>query len=97
LRSSTRATCACFASVGCLLADIVRRSPFPAQIFEASFGGVTEAIANLTADGAIDPLVKITVSLDESSFVTIDSAVAFGEIKDDSFAGAFKAPLLYLH
>ncbi|KAH7100496.1 HSP70-domain-containing protein [Auriculariales sp. MPI-PUGE-AT-0066] len=64
---------------------------FPAQIVEATFTGVTEAIANLTADGATDPLVKITVSLDESSMVNIDSAVAFGDVKqDEGIAGKLK-------
>ncbi len=54
---------------------------------EVEFGGVTEAIANLTERGAVDPVVKATLTLSESGFVSVSDAVAFGEIKDDSLSG----------
>lgn len=54
---------------------------------EVEFGGVTEAIANLTERGAVDPVVKATLTLSESGFVSVSDAVAFGEIKDESLTG----------
>ena len=56
-------------------------------MMEVEFGGVTEAIANLTERGAVDPVVKATLTLSESGFVSVSDAVAFGEIKDDSLTG----------
>ncbi|KAJ7057924.1 Hsp70 protein-domain-containing protein [Mycena amicta] len=49
-----------------------------------------EAIANLTEMGATDPVVKATLTLSESGFVSVSNAVAFGEIKDESIAGKLK-------
>jgi len=60
---------------------------FPTRILEAEIIGVAEAIANLTELGAVDPVVKATLTLSESGFVSISNAVAFGEIKDDSISG----------
>ncbi|EJD41107.1 HSP70-domain-containing protein [Auricularia subglabra TFB-10046 SS5] len=65
--------------------------PFPSQIVEATFEGVGEAIGNLTEAEAIDPLVKITLALDENSFASVDAAVAYGEIKDNSLTGKLKS------
>lgn len=48
---------------------------------------MAEAIANLTELGASEPVVKATLMLSESGFISVSSAVAFGEIKDDSIAG----------
>jgi hypoxia up-regulated 1 len=48
---------------------------------------VSEAIGNLTERGAVDPVVKVTVQLSESGFAGIQDAIAYGEIKDTSFAG----------
>ena len=56
-------------------------------MMEVEFGGVTEAIANLTERGAVDPVVKATLTLSESGFVSVSDAVAFGEIKDESLTG----------
>ncbi|KAJ7270749.1 Hsp70 protein-domain-containing protein [Mycena haematopus] len=63
---------------------------FPKRFLEVGIEGVAEAIANLTELGAMDPVVKATVSLSESGFISVSSAVAFGEIKDDSIAGKLK-------
>jgi len=60
---------------------------FPTRILEAEIVGVAEAIANLTELGAVDPVVKATLTLSESGFVSVSNAVAFGEIKDDSISG----------
>jgi len=56
-------------------------------MLEAEIVGVAEAIANLTALGVVDPVVKATLTLSESGFVSVSSAVALGEIKDDSISG----------
>ncbi|KAM6491554.1 hypothetical protein JOM56_012946, partial [Amanita muscaria] len=61
---------------------------FPQRILEAEVVGVTEAIANLTDLGVVDPVVKATVTLSESGFVSVTEAVAYGETKDDSLTGA---------
>jgi len=63
---------------------------FPTRFLEVGITGVAEAIANLTELGASDPVVKATLTLSESGFVSVSSAVAFGEIKDDSIAGKLK-------
>ncbi|KAF9481579.1 actin-like ATPase domain-containing protein [Pholiota conissans] len=63
---------------------------FPTRMLEVELGGVTEAIANLTERGAVDPVVKATLTLSESGFVSVTDAVAFGEIKDESIAGKLK-------
>ena len=49
-------------------ADPAKIRPFPSQIVEATFEGVGEAITNLTEAGAVDPLVKITLALDDDAF-----------------------------
>lgn len=58
-------------------------------MLEADIVGVAEAIANLTERGAIDPVVKATLTLSESGFFSVSDAVAFGEIKDDSITGEY--------
>jgi hypoxia up-regulated 1 len=63
---------------------------FPTRMLEVELGNVTEAIANLTELGAVDPVVKATLSLSESGFVSVTDAVAYGEIKDDSLTGKLK-------
>ncbi|KAF7321064.1 hypothetical protein HMN09_00193800 [Mycena chlorophos] len=63
---------------------------FPARFLEVGIEGVAEAIANLTEMGATDPVVKATLTLSESGFVSVSNAVAFGEIKDESIAGKLK-------
>ncbi|KAI0339093.1 actin-like ATPase domain-containing protein [Trametopsis cervina] len=68
-------------------------SGFPTDILEADIKGVHEALNNLTASGAVDPVVKATVVLSESGFTTIQDVIAFGEIKDDSFTGKLKSML----
>jgi hypoxia up-regulated 1 len=69
-----------------------RVSGFPTRFLEVGIEGVAEAIANLTELGALDPVVKATVTLSESGFVSVSSAVAFGEIKDESIAGMSLSP-----
>ncbi|EDR09636.1 uncharacterized protein LACBIDRAFT_189980 [Laccaria bicolor S238N-H82] len=63
---------------------------FPTRMLEAEIMGVEEAIGNLTERGAVDPVVKATLTLSESGFVSISDAIAFGEIKDESIAGKLK-------
>lgn len=65
-------------------------SGFPREILEAKIVGIPEAIDNLTERGAIDPVIKATVVLSESGFVSIGDAIAYGEIKDDSITGKLK-------
>ncbi|KAH8079815.1 heat shock protein 70 family [Cristinia sonorae] len=63
---------------------------YPLDILEAEISGIPEALGNLTERGAIDPVVKATVVLSDSGFVSVQDAVAFGEIKDDSITGKLK-------
>lgn len=63
------------------------RSGFPTSILEVEIKGVAEALANLTQRGAVDPVIKANVSLSKSSFVSVQEAVAFGEVKDETLAG----------
>ncbi|KAJ8461803.1 hypothetical protein ONZ45_g18168 [Pleurotus djamor] len=63
---------------------------FPTQILETEISGVAEALQNLTDLGAVEPVVKATLSLSESGFVSVTEAVAFGEIKDESITGKLK-------
>lgn len=65
-------------------------SGFPREILEAKIVGITEAIDNLTERGAVDPVIKATVVLSESGFVSVGDAIAYGEIKDDSITGKLK-------
>ena len=44
----------------------------------------------MTDLGAVDPVVKATVVLSESGFVSIQDAIAFGEIKDELLTGKFR-------
>lgn len=46
-------------------------------------------MANLTERGAIDPVIKLTVALSESGFVSAKEAVAYGEVKDESLTGVY--------
>ncbi|KXN84416.1 Heat shock 70 kDa protein 17, partial [Leucoagaricus sp. SymC.cos] len=71
-------------------------SGFLTRMLEAEIVGVSEAIANLTERGAVDPIVKATLTLSESGFVSVSDAIAFGEIKDHRklkgfFAGSTSA------
>jgi len=56
-------------------------------VLEVELSNVTEAIANLTERGAVDPVVKATLMLSDSGFISVTDAVAYGEIKDDSLKG----------
>ena len=60
---------------------------FPTKILEAEIRGVSEALGTLMERGAVDPVVKAKVRLSESGFVSVQEAIAYGEIKDDSIAG----------
>ncbi|KIY68804.1 actin-like ATPase domain-containing protein [Cylindrobasidium torrendii FP15055 ss-10] len=61
---------------------------FPTRILEVELSDVKEAIANLTEAGAVDPVVKATLKLSDSGFVSVSEAVAYGEVK--SIAGKLK-------
>ncbi|KAG6864109.1 hypothetical protein C0991_012444 [Blastosporella zonata] len=63
---------------------------YPQRMFESEIVGVSEALGNLTERGAIDPVVKATLMLSDSGFVSVSEAVAYGEIKDDSLTGKLK-------
>jgi len=69
-------------------------SGFPTLMMEVELTDVAEALANLTERGAVDPVVKATLMLSESGFVSVTEAVAFGEVKDDSLSGSVKSCLL---
>ncbi len=56
-------------------------------MLEAELLGVTEAIGNLTEQGVTDPLIKASLSLSESGFISVSSAMAYGETKDESITG----------
>jgi hypoxia up-regulated 1 len=62
-------------------------SGFPREVLQVQVNGVAEALANLTERGVIDPVIKLTVALSESGFVSAKEAVAYGEIKDESLTG----------
>ncbi|KAJ7146046.1 Hsp70 protein-domain-containing protein [Mycena epipterygia] len=62
----------------------------PTRFLEVGITGVAEAIGNLTELGASDPVIKATLTMSESGFVSVSNVVAFGEIKDDSIAGKLK-------
>lgn len=63
------------------------------DILQAEITGVKEAFANLTERGATEPVVKATIALSESGFLSIKDVYAYGEIKDDSIAGLFCTPI----
>ncbi|KAG6369740.1 Hsp70 protein-domain-containing protein [Boletus reticuloceps] len=63
---------------------------FPREILQVQISGVAEALGNLTERGAIDPVVKLTVALSDSGFVSAKEAVAYGEVRDESLAGMLK-------
>lgn len=62
-------------------------SEFPQQIMKVDITNVTAALANLTSRGAVDPVVKVTLQLNENGHVAVTDAIAFGEVKDDSLTG----------
>ena len=66
------------------------RSGYLTDILEAELRGVSEALQNLTDLGAVDPVVKATVVISESGFVSIQDAIAFGEVKHESLTGKFR-------
>ncbi|KAG6911087.1 hypothetical protein DXG01_004602 [Tephrocybe rancida] len=61
---------------------------YPQRMFESEIVGVSEALGNLTERGAVDPVIKATLMLSDSGFVSVHEAVAYGEIKDDSLTGS---------
>ncbi|KAI6112082.1 heat shock protein 70 family [Pisolithus croceorrhizus] len=63
---------------------------FPREILEAQISGVVEALGNLTERGAIDPVIKVIVALSESGFVSVEEAIAYGEVKS-TIAGKLKS------
>ncbi|KAG6857031.1 hypothetical protein H0H87_010704 [Tephrocybe sp. NHM501043] len=63
---------------------------YPQRMFESEIVGISEALGNLTERGAVDPVVKATLMLSDSGFVSVSEAVAYGEIKDDSLTGKLK-------
>lgn len=68
--------------------DAISRG-IPSKIIEAELIGIHEAITNLTEAGVKEPVVKLTVSISDSGFATLEDAIVFGEMmKDDSITGA---------
>jgi len=51
-------------------------------------------MGNLTEAGATDPIVKATLMLSESGFISVTEAVAHGAIKDESLTGAQRSFLI---
>ncbi|KAF9649521.1 HSP70-domain-containing protein [Thelephora ganbajun] len=71
---------------------LYKKTPFidhSQGIAEAKIGGVAEAIANLTEKGVPEPVIKTTVALSESGFVSISDAIAVGQVKQDFIKGLF--------
>ena len=68
-------------------------------MLEVEIGGVAEAFANLTERGAVDLVVKATLTLSDSGFVAVKDAVAYGEIKDESLTGKipFSQLIIFLY
>ncbi|KIM26563.1 hypothetical protein M408DRAFT_330520 [Serendipita vermifera MAFF 305830] len=60
------------------------------EIFDAEFYGVKAAMKNLTSRGAVEPLMKVEVGLNESGMLVIHDAWAYGEVKDESITGKIK-------
>ncbi|KAL5498189.1 LHS1 [Sanghuangporus vaninii] len=60
------------------------------DLLEAEISGVKEAFEELSEAGAVDPVVKATLVLSESGFAGIQDAVAYGEIKKESFTDKLK-------
>lgn len=60
---------------------------YPTDFLETRIGGVKEALANITAEGGSDPVIKATLALSESGFIAVPEAVAFADAKDDSITG----------
>ncbi|CCM00707.1 uncharacterized protein FIBRA_02747 [Fibroporia radiculosa] len=63
---------------------------FSTDILHADITGVAEAIQNLTELGATNPVVKATIALSESGFVSVRDVAVHGEIKDGSLTGKLK-------
>lgn len=56
-------------------------------MIEVHINGVTDAMQNMTEMGVVDPVVKATISLSDSGFISVSDAFAYGEIKDESLTG----------
>ena len=56
-------------------------------MMEVEIGNVAEAIANLTEQGVSEPVVKATITLSESGFISVSDAIVYGDIKDDTITG----------
>ena len=66
---------------------------FPQKLLDVDISNVTHAVANLTSRGAQEPVVKLTLQLNDNGLVSISDAFAFGEVKDDSLTGVFNVCL----
>jgi hypoxia up-regulated 1 len=53
-------------------------------MLEVEIGGVAEVFANLIERGAVDPVVKATLTLSDSGFFAVKDAVTYGEMKDEN-------------
>ncbi|KIK64926.1 hypothetical protein GYMLUDRAFT_39330 [Collybiopsis luxurians FD-317 M1] len=63
---------------------------FPTQMLDVEIFGVAEALGNLTERGATNNVIKATVQLSESGFISVTDAIATGDIKDESLTGKLK-------
>jgi hypoxia up-regulated 1 len=61
-------------------------------MIEVHINGVADAVVNMTEMGVTDPVIKATISLSDSGFISVSDAVAYGEIKDESLTGKFLSP-----
>lgn len=59
---------------------------------KVDISNVTAALANLTSRGAPEPVVKVTLQLNENGHITVTNAIAYGEVKDDSLTGMLDRP-----
>ncbi|KAI0318042.1 actin-like ATPase domain-containing protein [Amylostereum chailletii] len=65
-------------------------SGFPVSLIDVRISGVQEALANITEEGGVEPMIKATIMFSESGFVSVPEAVAYADIKDESIAGKLK-------
>ena len=76
-----------FTGNGCVVDSFFLDSEFPTALLEAKITGVKEAFANLTENGGVDPVIKATIQLSESGFISVPEVIAYVDIKDESIAG----------
>jgi hypoxia up-regulated 1 len=57
------------------------------EFLDIKIEGVAAALANISEGGGVDPVIKATLTLSESGFITVPEAFAYADVKDESIAG----------